>query len=393
MELKEAKIYSIKNLDLIYTYAIDNDIKDNSKYIGTKIVYENNKILDLDYKDKYFKEFIEKIINVYNKEKNERDIILLGNLTKDLIKNTNIEKENKEHYQSNGLPYFNATSKDLYFYTEYLKEAVSIILQLYKNYEVININEIKGYNHKYIVDFNVSSLKKQLPIIISVRDNNLDFKINRLDNTKIYVEGNITGENGKIKTTFNSIDKRLKGSILYDAKRNEVIRKILLDDEEVFINNNKNILTETDLDLIDLYLNMNNIPVLKNILKTTDNTYLLTEDKSLNENTLLENKHIELGLNNDKVNIKYIISNNFSKYNNMMQIKLDEERIDITLRKINKYNDTYLLIENCTTKNNKKKYNYQVIKYDESNIIEKYSIDKEIKTLDDAMRYIKQKER
>ena len=400
MELIEAKIYSIKNLDLIYTYAIDGDIKDESKYIGTKVVYENNKILDLNYKDKYFKEFIERIIKVYNKEKDEREIILLGKLTKDLIKNTELENDNKENYQSKGIPYFNATVKDLDFYTEYLKEAISIILQLYKNYEVININSIKGYNHKYIVDFNVSSLNKQLPIIISATDNNLNFKINRLDNTKINVEGNITSSAGVVKTTFNSLDKRVKASISYDATRKESTRKILIDNKEVYVDNNKNILTEEDLNIIDFYLKMNNIEIPKNILKTSNNTYLLTEQNSLNKKTeevLLENKHIELKVDEDKVNIKYIINNNFSKYKNMMQVKLDEERTDITLRKINEY-DNYILIENCTTKNNKKEYSYKIIKCNknvslnkEFNIIEKHTIDKEVKTVNDAFKYIKTK--
>ena len=83
MNLTEAQIFEIKNLNLIYVFTTDNIIKNNfEKYIGIKVVYDDDKVFSLDYKSEYFESFIKRILSRYNKEKEKRNIILLGDLTK-----------------------------------------------------------------------------------------------------------------------------------------------------------------------------------------------------------------------------------------------------------------------------------------------------------------------
>ena len=84
MKLSEAQIYSIKNLDLIYIFATDSILNnETNKYIGAKVVYDNKKTLTFDYTDKYFEKYIKKILEVYNNEKDNRNIVLLGDIQLD----------------------------------------------------------------------------------------------------------------------------------------------------------------------------------------------------------------------------------------------------------------------------------------------------------------------
>ena len=62
MNLKEAQITEIKNLNLIYIFTTDNLLIGKSeKFIGVKIVYDNNRTLSLDYKNPYFEKYIKRI--------------------------------------------------------------------------------------------------------------------------------------------------------------------------------------------------------------------------------------------------------------------------------------------------------------------------------------------
>lgn len=61
MDLIEAQIAEIKNINLIYVFTTDEILKNSSnKYIGAKVVYEKNKVFSLDYKSKYFNIFLKK---------------------------------------------------------------------------------------------------------------------------------------------------------------------------------------------------------------------------------------------------------------------------------------------------------------------------------------------
>ena len=86
MDLITAQISEIKNLNLIQIYATDSVFNDNTnKYIGARVVFNNNNVLSLNYKDKHFQIFIKKILEKYKEEKDNRNIILLGELTKKLV--------------------------------------------------------------------------------------------------------------------------------------------------------------------------------------------------------------------------------------------------------------------------------------------------------------------
>ena len=55
MTLTEVQISEIKNLNLIYIFTTDSILKDKSKrYIGARVVFDDNRTLSMDYKDPHF---------------------------------------------------------------------------------------------------------------------------------------------------------------------------------------------------------------------------------------------------------------------------------------------------------------------------------------------------
>ena len=56
MDLITAQISEIKNLNLIQIYATDSIFNNNTnKYIGARVVFNNNNVLSLNYKDSNIK--------------------------------------------------------------------------------------------------------------------------------------------------------------------------------------------------------------------------------------------------------------------------------------------------------------------------------------------------
>ena len=122
MDLIEAKIAEIKNLNLIYIFTTDNILKNKTdKYVGVKVLYDKDKTFSLDYKSEHFETFMKRILVRYNKEKNKRNIILLGDLTKKLMQDSffALKEEKGESSQTSGI-LVNAKKNNVKAYHKYL---------------------------------------------------------------------------------------------------------------------------------------------------------------------------------------------------------------------------------------------------------------------------------
>ena len=106
----EIQIAQIKDLRLIFFYNCEQTL--NNSYLGLKIVYDNNKSLDLKYRDEYFNEFIAKVIDVYNKEKELGNVRFLDERTEQIFTELNTipsinQLEVKDFLQTNKMNIFN----------------------------------------------------------------------------------------------------------------------------------------------------------------------------------------------------------------------------------------------------------------------------------------------
>ena len=406
MELKEVQISEIKNLKLIYVFTTDSIFKNESnKYVGAKVVFGKNKTFSLDYTDKYFSLFIKKILERYHKEKDKRKIILLGDLTKKLISDSSfaiLDKKETKGTQKEGLPSYNTSDNEIKRYEGFLKEVFETILTIYKNYEVLEINNINGFNNKFVLTYSIGPVKKQIPIIISkIEDGVLEFRLSYVDGSKIPVSGTLTHDGGNIDISWKSNDEKLTGTISYNSLEDMIERKVESDGETIIYDESKNTILEEDISLINFYFELCGLNIPSHILKTGNNTYLMSDEMTLNDDEkelLYSNISALLNISDDEVKIKYCVKNCFSKYNNQINTVLDEEVEEYTLRKIEIEDKKGILLEHKSSSSSSSDvYEHEFIELQDEvdmtrifNIEKRYFVDKELKTLEQAKQYIKQ---
>ncbi len=404
MDLIEVQISEIKNLDLIYVFSTDSIFKnETNKYVGAKIVYDKNRVLALDYKNRHFEKFIKRILDRYKREKGRRKIILLGDLTKKLVNDASfavLDEERVKGKQESGLPSFNTNDREIKNCENYLKETMQMIIMLFKKYEVLKIDQITGFNHKYVVDYSIGSVKKQLPIILFQGDDgSISFKVKVIDDVPI--DGKIECDGGKVNISWADANDDLKGSIIYDAQDKAVERKITSNGVSVFYDETVETLLEEDIDLLKFYFDFCEIEMPSNILKTSDKSFLLSDEKTISEGEeeiLYTNTGSQVDISNDKVVIRHRLKNGFTKYNNQINVTLDQESEEITLKVLEIETKKCILMERKKSDGHNTNFTYHIYEVDEEldltkpfNVQNKIDINREVPTLEVVKEYIKSK--
>jgi len=401
MDIKEVQISEIKNLNLIYIFTTDSILKDKSKsYIGARVVFDDNRTLSMDYKDSHFEYFIRKLIERYNKEKDNRNIILLGNLTKSIIQDETYESIGTIPTDNIvGLSLFDTKNFELKKYQSYFFDTLKNILKTTKCYETIDIDKIDGYNHKFIVYYHVGSVNLQMNIIVSFRDkNHIDFSIGYVDDMNLHIKGTIQNNINYVNINWSSSKMSLYGENTYDTVNNLVEKKIVSDEQTIYHSEKSDTIIEEDYNLINFYLKMFGISVPKNIIKTLDYNYILGDEEIINyvdTEVFYKNNGVQLSINNDSAIIRYQVINGLNKYNNKINVTLSKSLVEITLTKLEVDRDNYVLIEQKDTNDFGTTYKYKAYKVDDIDFTKPFTfkneinVDTEINSLHDVKRYIK----
>jgi len=408
MELKEVQISEIKNLNLIYVFTTDSIFKNGSnKYVGAKVVFENNtKAFALDYRDKHFQKFIKRILERYHKEKDKRKIILLGDLTKHLISDSSfavLEKVQNQGLQTVGIPSFNTSDREVKKQEPFLKEAMEMILKVYKNYEVLSVDSIDGFNKKYVVSYSIGSIKKKMPVIISKRDDGIiDFKLSRLEDKSCPISGTLVNDGGKVEINWKDETTEINGHILYDPNNNISEKKVTSSGQTIIYDEGKDTLLEEDISLIKFYFDLCEMQIPKKIIKVGDSSYLLSEETDLNDDEkeiLYSNTSACIDVLKDEVRISYHVKNCFSKYKNQINTVLDQETEEVTFRKLNVDSKQYILAEIKTkTDTQEETYKHRVFEVGSDVDFRKtfeftssYYSDRQLNTIEDAKQLTRAK--
>lgn len=402
MDLTEAQIFEIKNLNLIYAFTTDNIIKNNSeKYIGIKVVYDDDKVFSLDYKSEYFESFIKRILSRYSKEKDKRNIILLGDLTKKIIGESSfaIIENKKEFSQPTGI-LVNPKKNQIKGYYKYLEKALKTILKTIKNYKVVNIDSIDGFNNKYVVNYSIGNIKRELYMLVFVNDNDtIDFRISSIDGSLVNISGSIKDNLSEVEIDWYDDVNVLKGKIKYNSNENVIEEKLYKEDTPLISKESVDTLLEEDESIISFYTGLCNLNTPKNIMKIDDNCYLLSESKILGEEKdgiIYNNLSCNISIFDDEVIIKHREFNGLNKYNGQIKVTLDENIQEFVLKKIQIREDYFILIERRNKQNGKTVYSYSVIELDGNielsnpfDITNKQVISEELRTYEAAKQYIK----
>ena len=385
MEVREARINQIKNISLIYIYTTDSILNnDSNKYIGAKVVYDNNKTINIDYKDKHFGTFIKRIIEQYQKEKDKRRIVLLGDLTKKLMETLSFDLvEEKVNSTSKQIPLFKVENRNLLKYKSALKEIITLVMTRNLKYDNIKVKDINGYNNHYQVTYQVGNIEKTFPMIIYNDEDTLYFEINRIDKLNTDIHGSIELKGQKLEVTYD--DGEYSAKIIYDSESCITSKSMMKDLIPLHYEETNDVITDEEIKSIKSYLNLFEDEIPSNILKVGDNSYLLSQINSeeKDEDILYNVVSYLITIDEPLIATKTIVDG-FIKYNGEVKSILGKTTKEIMLKKIKVDGKETFIEEIRTTTNNTESFEYNVL--DEN---EKYAIAE--KTLDEIKALIKTK--
>lgn len=402
MNLKEAQISEIKNLNLIYVFTTDHILKNKSdKYIAAKVLYDEDKVFCLDYKSEYFGQLIKRLLSRYNKEKGKRRIILLGDLTKKLFSESSfaIIEDKKEFIQPTGI-LVNPKKNQIKGYQKYLAKVLKTILKTIKGYKVVNIDSIDGFNNKYVANYSVGNIKRSLYMLVFVQDDDtIDFRISSIDGTLVNISGSIKDNSSLVEINWYDDINVLRGNILYKSNENVIEEKLYKETTPIISKESVDTLLDEDNNIILFYMELCNLDVPKNVMKIDDNCYLLSESRVLGEDkdgVFYNNISCNISIFDEEVIIKYREKNGLNKYNDQIKVTLEENVQEFILKKIIVNNDYYVLVEKRSKQNGKSAYSYSVISLDGNISLStcfdtqnKQTVNEKLRTFDTAKQYIK----
>ncbi len=389
--LNVSKVNEVRNLNLIYVFSTNSIFdKENNKYVGIKLVYNNASIIEVDYKDPLFGSLIKRVLERYNKEKDKRNIILLGKFTEKLIKNASFYVLDQKEEKNTQIDYYSYENKLLNKYQPYLIETLKLISNEILKNTSFEINNIEGYNRKFKLDYSISGISHSTNMLIYNKDDCLYFRIGNIGSSDNYISGTIKQTNNKVISEFNY--GNYEGKLEYDPLNNESLKKIYADNYLYYVNDTNETILDEDYKKIKYYLEKMGIIDIVNILKVNDNTYLCFYSQNLKKDgeLLYRDNLILLNFSEDRVDIIKTMKEGFSKYDGIVSVLLDEKEETTTLRKLYDLNNEFLIKE--ISKNND--YIYEVTCLNEDrDLSSNYSLDGfehiDVDTIDSIKQYKK----
>ena len=384
MDVREAKIREIKNLNLIYFYSVDSIFKGNTnKYIGAKVVYNDKDVIHIDYKDKNFGIFVKRILERYNKEKDRKKIILLGEFTRKLINESSfsiLETSKRDDSIREEIPFFEVENKNLKRYESYLKEVLKMIISLNIKFDDFEITKIRGYNNHYVVTYKIRNIEYNFPIILYNNEDELNFRINRISDVNTDIKGTIKMSSGKVDVSYNDGD--IKANLFYNALEDSVTKEVKNNLDVIYYDETRDVVLTEDMNKLKFYFDLLEFDMPSNIIKVNDDTFLLSEEVSNmdEEDILYKTTTYLISMKKDNTIITKNVVNGFSKYDNRVNVVLDYETEEYMLKNVSVNNKNSILQEKRFTDKSGTTYSYDIYEVEDNYTLDdKFKIEKKYK--------------
>lgn len=335
MKKELLELMEIKNIDLISIYKVNYD-DPSDKNIGIKIVYDKNKVLNYDYKYRYFKEYLIRIREVYRRENN--NVIVLDSNNCGLI--DSLDTINFFDFDSYNLkkifPFNRFNGHD-----NLIKCAIKNILESFNYNKKIEILDLKSFNQNYRVKYKVDG--KDCFIVFNLILSEVDeikFIITYIQDFAIKLDGIINLYDDCMIIRYNSQNNLFEGKINAFAKNGYKEEILKNNGNTVDIKESKIKVDANDLDSINRYLSSMNLDLVNDGILLFDNTYLFTDLKDYN-NSKKRKLSYYISFIGDYI---YILkSSTIGMMINTTLYPTNVDKIEYILKKIN--NDQYIVCE------------------------------------------------
>lgn len=403
----EIQIAQIKDLRLIFFYNCEPNLKNS--YLGLRIVYDNDKSLDLKYKDEYFNEFLTKVVNVYKKEKDLGNIKLLDENTEGILKDIDNlpiikSKEATGHLQNHKIDIFNNRRIELSRITPYMKDMLIKFIWSMEQKENIQLKSFLGNNDRFLCSYMIKNKQFSIPAFVNLdRYDKFNINFSYHNGATLIVNSHIDFKLDYVNSLWIDQNKILSGKNIYHVDKNKFEKLARMNQNYIFYEQSYPEVTEQDKKIVDRYLNMLNISSFQHVTKTLDNSFILSEDK---ENDLIEKRRGYITFDHNIINILLKTSYGVNKGNNKIFITLDEQIESIIIKLENILGLNVLIVQReylpgmiCNGQYKKdltNKYGYEIFVIDNNDLLDQFEIvnkinlEKEINSSYDLKQKIKQ---
>lgn len=354
---KKIEISQIKDLQLIFFYNLYDSLvaKGKRRYFGLKIFYGENQILDLDYTDEHFREYVLKVLAVYEKEKNDNDIIILNDLSEEIIENVSSEINDdiidRKLMQKSSIIETGFRNFQISLIENYLIDIIKQILRIFydesKKVEVLNIS---SYQNRGVVNYKVDGESKVFPIIcIKNSESEYSFKISGIDGNSSMIIGNIIIKDNHVLTSwFTQGD--IKGKIFYSLGQKIIEKVVKYNDKTILFDSEDSLISEEEQNKIKFYLKNFCECECENgvFVKTVNDSYLfssLIESESNEELKCSQGKSCHLYITKSKVHMIFSETYGLVKYEDSLTIPFYEEKQEILLLPFDIDSKKYILVQ------------------------------------------------
>lgn len=377
------EIMKISNLKMVYCYLIDSkDYNNLDKCLAIEIVYGDKLKMEMNYKNDYFPYFLNKIKEVYSKEKNKNHITFLGDISKKVIENYELPINIDNSYTLKNIYPFNTINYQTSMFIPYVKQALELVLKTIHGDKTILDTNIIGYRNKYVATYTVDSEKHIVSLYLNKLNNKeLLFKMGGVDSSGITVTGNIKINDEYVTTKWNIDNRNVSGKVYSDIDNSFIEKEIVYNDVTIYYDRVDSIIDNSTLNEINNILNIITGITFDNYIKTSSNTYLLK--KVIKNNNLINNFYCHVTINNEFINISLKSVEGYMEYEDLfVPTVIDEKNYNIV-----NLNECEKLVQECS--NNK--YKYQILKDNTLNNLDisEYDNIHDIKTRGDSSEFVR----
>jgi len=408
----EIEIATIKNLRAIYFYYVG----DESKVLGLRILYDDDKILDYDYRYKYFNDYVSKVLEVYKTEKKKNNIILYSELTEEIVKNFNRKLVKNitfdDEFSFEKLNLYRVDNFSIKDVEEYIKNVILSVMEILTSDKKSVVESIKGYKNKFIAQCTTSKGNILIPFHCIKRScSSYEFKMYFPDNYVLKsIKGQIVFSDNNVNICWDNYDKTITGQYCYSPLSfEEIIRDGF--DQTIYYNNKFNDMSESVKDVVSKYAEIVGVKS-DNIVSVNDNNYIVFEEKTRkkDDSVTYKKKTAYISMKKDYVSIVYFYSDGIVKYDGSLDFPFMLEHVETRLIPFDQDGEHYILKEvsvfptdkmSGLYKKNVNKYSYSVLNVLQNNdlslpinISEEFSVDvKDMSNILNVKNYVKERKK
>lgn len=404
----EIEIEQIRDLSTINLVDLTDDIVSDTNNRLTLIVsYGNKQNIKYNYLDEHFPLLLRKVVELYSKSPNKKDILLIGDYTKKVL--GDLENLYKQIDNNKEIPYVqdypiveNSTQRfNIKIIEGIIKDLSKSLIFLDTDTVGYNYTGVKGFKDRYSITYQKNNKEYFIPISINKDAKNYKFKVGAIAKNVFNINGNIVFYDKSVIASWIDNSSKLKGNISYSLDPLKEQNIVKFEENIVGMQKKETTFSTKDNDLIKLYSSLYDINISK-LNKCSENIYI-SESENIKDNTsIIQNGYFYI--DKEVVNIKLKTKRNL-KYDDHYSFFLENEDIDIILREVNIDDKKYILeqINYLPTRSTgeykyffQNKYNYKLYEINNEGSLNKgfeikniINIDNTINSVDDLNNILK----